>query len=143
MCSYQNMNMVREELCLFDEPVRMILEVHKEHHQLIKDKVIQKKDLIWFDTLDQRGEEESLEREFKQSSCGKKSHSSRSSSKSHRSRTTNSSTKERALAERIQIAELKAEASFIERKHATEYEAEALTIKEQWQKLKQDPRYLR
>ena len=31
----------------------------------------------------------------------------------------------------------------MERKHATEYEAEALRIKEQWQKLKQGPRYLR
>ena len=31
----------------------------------------------------------------------------------------------------------------MERKHTTEYEAEALIIKEQWQKLKQGPRYLR
>ena len=110
---------------------------------MIKDKVIQKKAEVWFDTLDQRGREGSLERALKQSSCGKKSHSSRSSSKSHRSRSTNSSTKERAIAERIRIAELKEEASFMERKHTTEYEAEALRIKEQWQKLKQGPRYLR
>ena len=110
---------------------------------MIKDKAIQKKAEVWFYTLDQRGGEGSLKKELKQSSCGKKSHSSRSSSKSHRSRSTNSSTKERAIAERIRIAELKAEASFMERKHTTEYEAEALRIKEQWQKLKQGPRYLR
>ena len=75
--------------------------------------------------------EESLERESKQSSFGKKSHSSRSSSKSGRSRSSNSSTKERAIAERIWIAGLKADASFLERKHATKYEAEALRIQEQ------------
>ena len=28
LCSFQKMNMVREELCLFDDPFRMILEVH-------------------------------------------------------------------------------------------------------------------
>ena len=31
----------------------------------------------------------------------------------------------------------------MERKHTTEYEEEALRIKEQWQKLKQGPGYLR
>ena len=28
LCSFQKMNMVREELCLFDDPFRMILEVY-------------------------------------------------------------------------------------------------------------------
>ena len=46
----------------------------------------------------------------------------------------NSSAKERVIAERIRFAELKAEASFVERKHATEYEAEALRIQEQMAK---------
>ena len=36
-----------------------------------------------------------------------------------------------AIAKRIGIAELKADASFVQRKHATEYETEALRIQEQ------------
>ena len=76
----------------------MILEVHKEYHQLIKDNIKQEKDEVWFDKLDEnvhtfkhkahnwlKQGKESIEREFKQSSCGKKSHSSRSSSKCGRS----------------------------------------------------------
>ena len=92
--SFQNMNMVREEFRLFDDQFRMILEVHEEYHQLIEDKVKQEEDEVWFDKLDEnvctfkhklhnwlKQGEESLERESKQSSFGKKSHSSRSSSK--------------------------------------------------------------
>ena len=50
--SFQNMNTVREELHLFDDPFRMILEVHEEYHQLIEDKVRQEEDDAWFDKLD-------------------------------------------------------------------------------------------
>ena len=145
--SFQNMNTVREELHLSDDQFRMILEVHKEYHQLIEDKVKQVEDKVWFDKLDQnvctfkqmvhnwfKKVEESLERKSKRSSFGKKAHSGRSSSKSGWSQSSNSSTKERAIAERIQIAELKAGASFVERKHATEYEAEPLRIQEQMTK---------
>ena len=39
--SFQNMNMEREELRLFDDQFRMILEVHEEDHQLIENKVKQ------------------------------------------------------------------------------------------------------
>ena len=42
--SFQNMNTVIEELCLFDEQFRMILEVHVVYHQLIEDKVKQEED---------------------------------------------------------------------------------------------------
>ena len=51
--SFQNMNTVREELHLSDDQFRMILEVHKEYHQLIEDKVKQVEDKVWFDKLDQ------------------------------------------------------------------------------------------
>ena len=142
------MNTVREELRLFDDQFMMILEVHEEYHQLIEDKVKQEEDEVWFDKLDEnvctfkhkvhnwlkQGEKSLVERESKRSSFGKKSDSSRSSLESDRSRSSNSSTKERAIAERIRIAELKAEASFVERKHATEYEAEAPRIQEQMAK---------
>ena len=112
--SFQNTNTVREELHLFDDQFRMILEVHDEYHQLAKDKVKQEEDEVWFDKLDEnvctfkhklhnwlKQGEESLERESKQSSFGKKSCSSISSSKSSRSQSSNSSTKERAIAEKI------------------------------------------
>ena len=42
--SFQNMNTVREELFLFDEQFRMILEIHMVYHQLIEDKVKQEED---------------------------------------------------------------------------------------------------
>ena len=51
--SFQNMNTVREELRLFDDQFRMILEVHEEYHQLIEDKVKQEEDEVWFDKLDE------------------------------------------------------------------------------------------
>ena len=41
------------------------------------------------------------------------------------------------MAERIQIADLNAEASFVERMNATEYEAEALRIQEQMAKAEE------
>ena len=103
--SLQNMNTVSVELHLFDDQFRMILEVYEEYHQLIEHKVKQEKDEVWFDKLDKKmctfkfkvynwlkQGEESLERESKQSSFGKKSHSSRSSSKSSWSQSNNSST---------------------------------------------------
>ena len=46
------MNTVREELNLFDDQFSMILEVHKEYHQLIEDKVKQEEDKVWFDKQD-------------------------------------------------------------------------------------------
>ena len=39
--SFQNMNTVREELHLFGDQFKMILEVHEEYHHLIEDKVRQ------------------------------------------------------------------------------------------------------
>ena len=75
------------------------------NNELIEHKVKQEEDEVWFDKLDKnmctfklkvynwlKQGEESLERESKQSSFGKKSHSSRSSSKSSWSQSSNSST---------------------------------------------------
>ena len=45
------MNTVREELCLFDDQFRMILQVREEYHQLIEYKVKQEEDKGWFDKL--------------------------------------------------------------------------------------------
>ena len=126
----QNMNTVREELNLFDDQFSMILEVHKEYHQLTEDKVKQEENEFQFDKKDKnftfkhkvhnllKQGEQSIERESKQSPFGKKSNSSKSSSKSSRSQSSNSSTKERKIAVKIRIAELKAETSFVERKDA-------------------------
>ena len=47
--SFQNMNTVREELCLFDDQFRLILKVHEKYHQFIEDKVKQEEDKVWFD----------------------------------------------------------------------------------------------
>ena len=75
--SFQNMNSVREELCLFDDQFRMILEAHEEYYQLIEDKVKQEEDEFWFDKLDENvcifKHKSLVERESKASSFGKKS----------------------------------------------------------------------
>ena len=55
--------------------------------------------------------------------------------KSHSSRYSNLSTKERPVTARIQAAELRPEASSVERKHAAEYEAEAFKMQEQMVKV--------
>ena len=57
------------------------------------------------------------------SSSRASSRSQRSSRKSSTSRSSTSSTKERAVAERVSLTELMAEASFIEKRRAAEYEA--------------------
>ena len=36
LCSLDNMNKVRDELHLFDDQFKMVLEVHEECHQLLK-----------------------------------------------------------------------------------------------------------
>ena len=124
-----------------------MLEVHEEYHQLIEDKDKQEEDEVWFDKLDKnvcifkhkvhkwlKQGEESLKRESQKLLLGRKSHSSRSSSKFSESRSSNVSTKAIVIANRIGIAELKADASFVQRRHATEYEREALRIQEQMTK---------
>ena len=66
------------------------------------------------------------------SQIGKKpycwSHIKKSSKLSSRSCSSNSSTKERGTAEKIRVTKLRIEESFVERKHVTEYETEALRI---------------
>ena len=47
------MNTVIEELRLFDDQFRMILEVYEEYNQLIEDKVKQEEDKVRFDKLDE------------------------------------------------------------------------------------------
>ena len=71
--------MLREELDLFDDQFRMILDAPEEYHQLTEDKVKQEADKVWFDKLDEnvctfkhkmlnwlKQGEESIERESKQ-----------------------------------------------------------------------------
>ena len=67
-----------------------------------------------------------------------KKSSSNKSSKSSRSKSSNGRTsiKERALEEKLKLAELMAEAPFIEEKHAAIYNAEKLRHTEELAKLK-------
>ena len=46
------MNTVREELCLLDGQVKIILEVHDKYRQFIENKVKQEDNEVWFDKLD-------------------------------------------------------------------------------------------
>ena len=52
--SFQNINTVKEELCLFHDQFRMILEVHEKYYQLTEDKVKQEEYEVWFDKLDEK-----------------------------------------------------------------------------------------
>lgn len=108
-----------------------MLEIHEKYHQIFKYQVRQEEDEVLFDWLDEqlyilkrkahnwwKQEEKSFE---KNSPFGKKSHSIRSS---------NSSTKKNLAAKINQVGKLNAEASYVERKHATEHETEAFRIQE-------------
>ena len=51
--SFQNIETEREELRLFHDQFRLMLEVHEEYHQLLEDTVKQEEDAVSFDELDE------------------------------------------------------------------------------------------
>ena len=95
-------------------------------------------DVIWFDDIDQKvfsfkhKMHNWLKKEDKEY---KRDHSSRSSTRSGSSK-SKSSTREKAVKEKLRVAELIAEASFTKKKRDAEYQAKALRMEEELAKAR-------
>ena len=148
MYSSKNASAVQDELQLLDGIFNQIIAVtdSKEVFEDAEYKHVED----WFDEIDEKLctfkrkvhnwlKDAMREMEDKKLSCKGSSHSQRlkSSKSSHRSsRSSRSSTKEKAIAEKIHLAEPLAEASFMEKRRNVEYEAEALQLQEKLEKAK-------
>ena len=113
MYSYQNSITVKEELAQLNDMFKMLVDIHEEFEQIDKEYT----DDIWFDDTEQKvlslkhKVHNWLKEEEKEH---KKDHSSRSSIKSSSSK-SKSSTREKAVEEKLRVAELIAEASFMKK----------------------------
>ena len=132
MYSHQNSITVKEELAQLNNMFRMLVEIHEEQEEIDEEY----DDEIWFDDMDQKifsfkhkvhnwlKEGEKLRKSDQVSRCSSKSsskHSSKSSAKSSSSSKSRSSTKAKAIEEKVKVAELMMEASFIKKRRDTEY----------------------
>ena len=130
--SFQNGIAVKEELQQLNDMFKMLVEIHEELENIDD----QYTDELWFEHIDQKvfsfkHKVHNLLREVeKQDKSGRSSKSSsKSNSKSSSSRSSKrSSTKEIAVAEKLKVAELMAEASFIQKRREAELQAEALKV---------------
>ena len=139
--SNQNYTTVKEQMLLFDDVFQMLIEVHQDMVDIRKDA----EEEAWFAEIDEQvftfkhkvnnWMKEVAETRTKSSSSHSKGskRSSKSSSSSSRSK---SSTKERAMQEKLRVAELLAEADFLEKKRTAQYQAEVLQVEEKLAKAK-------
>ena len=127
--SSRNVETVREQMLQIDDMFKQVMNVHKEYNSLLPLEA-QEGDKKWFDDIDAdmlvfkqkihnwiREAEHDRDAELKEKASVKSKRSSKSSSKSSSSRSssTRSSRSERALMEKLEMAELKAEAEFMEK----------------------------
>ena len=119
MYSYQNSITVKEELAQLNSMFKMLVDIHEEFEQIEKEYT----DDIWFDDIDQKvfsfthKVHNWLKEEKKEH---KRDHSSRSSTRSSYSK-SKSSTREKAVEEKLRVAELIAESSFMKKQRDAEY----------------------
>ena len=112
----------------------MLVDIHKEFGQIHKEYTGD----IWFDDIDQKvfsfkhKVHNWLKEEEKEH---KRNHSSRSSTRSSSSK-SKSSTREKAVEEKLRVAELIAEASFMKNKRDAEYQGEAIRTEEELAKAR-------
>ena len=126
--SSRNVETVRQQILQIDM-FKQLMDVHKEYNFLLPLEA-QEDDKKWFDDIDAdmlvfkqkihnwiREAEHDRDAELKEKASVKSKRSSKSSSKSSSSRSssTRSSRSERALMEKLEMAELKAEAEFMEK----------------------------
>ena len=128
--SSRNVEAVREQMLQIDDMFKQKMEVHKEYNSLLPLEV-QEDDEKWFDNIDtdmlvfkqkihnwikEAKQERHAEMKEKASVKSKKSHKSSSrSSTSSRSSRTKSSRSDRALKEKLKMAELQAATEFMEK----------------------------
>ena len=157
MYSPKNIEAVRDQMQQLDDIFKMMLDVQKEYHSLLPAEE-QERDEEWFDEVDHNIcifkqkihcwiKDAELERKTNLSS--RRSHvsggSGRSSSKhsSKSSRSNKSSREERALAEKIKMVELMAEAKFMEERQSLVFQTERLKVAEEMARQKHEFRYLK
>ena len=125
-----------------------MMDVHNECNSLLPLEA-QEDDEKWFDDIDAdmlvlkqkihnwiREAEHDMDAELKEKASVKSKRSSKSSSKSSSSRlsSTRPSRSERALMEKLKMAELKAEVEFMEKSQSAEFQGHKLKIEEQYAK---------
>ena len=143
--SKQSFTVVKENLGQFDNVFKLLTEVHQQHCKLLS---------VEEQHADNQGFEDVNEMVFSFKDCvynlvrdnekdkrpsSKSSAKSRSSGRSSGTRSTSSSkssARERAIKEKLKMAELMVEASFIEKKHTSRYQTEKLELEEKVAKSK-------
>ena len=142
--STRNFVAVKEEFAQFNYLFKMLPGIHEEYNALLKDEE-RAIDDDWFDSLDNRvcafkrktlnwvnsaREEQQSSRHSSRSSRSRSSIHSRRSSASKGFRSSKSS-KEKDVEDRVKIAELLAQAQYVEQRQQIENQAEMLKIKQE------------
>ena len=141
--SFTNASAVAEEMEQFNDMLKLFTAVNDEYQHLLKEDELLA-DSQWFEEQDERifsfkhkiikwlkEAELNKEEERSRKSVGSRSSKSRSSKSSRSSnRSSRSSIKDKAIEEKIKIAELIAESNFTDQKLKMEYEAKRLEMEE-------------
>ena len=141
--SHQNDVTVKEELAQLNDIFKLIEGINQEMTELDDDYT----DELWFTDIDEKvfsfkrkvhnwlreGDEIQRIEKKSRSSCSR-STSSKSSSRSSSSKSSKVSTKERVIEEKVRLADLQAEATFMQKKRYEELQAESLRIEEEMAK---------
>ena len=141
--SHQNDVTVKEHLAQFSDIFKLSEDIDQEMIELddsyteglwftdIYEKVFSFEHKI-HNWLDERDEMQRIEKKSRSSCC--RSTSSKSSSRSSSSKSSKLSTKERAIEEKVRLADLQTEATFMKNKRYAELQAELLRIEEEMAK---------
>ena len=144
----RNVETVREQMLQIDDMFKQLMDVHKEYNSLLP-LVAPEDNEKWFHDIDVdmlvfkqmihnwiREAEHDRDAELKEKASVKSKRSRKSLSKfsSSRSLSTRSSRSEKALMEKLRMAELKAEAEFMEKRQSAGFKAQKLKIEEQYAK---------
>ena len=125
--SHKNYVTVKEEMMQFDDKFEMLVEVHEEMLELQGCS----NEAAWFGDIDEevfafRHKVNNWLKEIVEFRSNKSSRSSSSSKRSSTSSKSRSSTKEKAMKEKLRVAELLAEAAFLEKKRTAQHQADEL-----------------
>ena len=125
--SHKNYVTVKEEMMQFDDKFEMLVEVHEEMLELQGCS----NEAAWFGDIDEkvfafRHKVNNWLKEAVEVRSKKSSRSSSSSKHSSTSSKSRSSTKEKAMQEKLRVAELLAEAAFLEKKRTAQHQADEL-----------------
>ena len=125
---YQNSITVKEELAQLNDMFKILVDIHEEFKQIDKDYTND----IWFDNTYQKvlSFKHKMHNWLKEEEKEHKRNNSLRSSTRSSSFKFKSSTREKAMEEKLRVAELIAETSFMKKKRDAEYQAETLRMEE-------------